>query len=691
MIPKEPGGLLSHYRLVEKIGEGGMGVVWKAVDTVLGRSVAIKFLPEALAQHPERRARLEREAKLLASLNHPNIASIYGLEEADGVLFLVMEFVPGETLEQLLEKGSLTGEEPLYFSRQIAGALETAHDRGVIHRDLKPANVKVTPEGMVKVLDFGLAKAFETEAGSGDISRSPTITTGGTRDGVILGTAAYMSPEQARGKPVDRRTDIWSFGCVLFEMITGARPFQGETLSDTSAAILKPDPDWSSVPITTSAGIESLVRKCLRKDSYQRLQHIGDARVEIDDLLEGRSATRPIPAAVSSVPPRRYPLWGLGLAAMVLVLLGALLGRLIFPTSGIPPERNPKVSHLARLTHDTGLSEGPTWSPDGRLLAFASNRSGNFEVYVRRVEGGQDINITNDPGQDFQPAFSPDGNRVAFISTRSSRSRMIKIAGLGLEFRTFGGDLWVAPALGGQARRLARDANFPAGDPGGRKIIYARGPEYHRSILEVAADGTGSRTILFSDASNWEIVRLRYSPGGKWISVEDSVDGEIFLIPSSGGEPRKLVEGSSHEWDPSGRYLYFLKREKLGGTRLHSVRVSELSGKVVENPNTVTLMTGLLRDLAISRDGKSLAVSELNGSRNLTLLPLDEEGKAPGGPEEILNRGQIIDTIPAFSPDGRRISFNSNRLGVNDLWILDLDTRRQKRLELPGDYQDTGW
>jgi serine/threonine protein kinase len=278
-----PGQTLSHYRLVEKIGEGGMGVVWKADDTVLGRQVAVKILPDDLAHDAERLARFRQEARLLASLNHPNIAAIHGLEESDGVRYLVLELVPGQTLAERIARGPLPVDEALTVCRQIAEALEAAHETGIIHRDLKPANVKVTPDGKVKVLDFGLAKAFEAGPASEpiDVSLSPTLTNAGTMAGVILGTAAYMSPEQARGKPVDKRTDIWSFGCVMYEMLTGRQAFPGETVSDTIAGILAREPDWEALPAQTPVKIKDLLRRCLQKDLNRRLRDPWDARLEI--------------------------------------------------------------------------------------------------------------------------------------------------------------------------------------------------------------------------------------------------------------------------------------------------------------------------------------------------------------------------------------------------------------------------
>ncbi len=286
------GTRLGRYEIVRMLGAGGMGEVYLARDTKLGREVAIKVLPEAFAQDSERLARFEREARLLASLNHPNIATVHGLEESDGLSFLVMELVPGLTLAERLARGPLPVDESLTVCRQIAEALEAAHEKGVIHRDLKPGNVKVTPDGKVKVLDFGLAKAFEAEGVAGDLTHSPTLTSPPTRAGVLLGTAAYMSPEQARGKPLDKRTDIWSFGCVMYEVLTGKKAFGGETVSDTIGAIMRGEPDWSVLPDATPPAVYRLLRRTLEKDSRERLRDIGDARIEIEEALTDAGTRR---------------------------------------------------------------------------------------------------------------------------------------------------------------------------------------------------------------------------------------------------------------------------------------------------------------------------------------------------------------------------------------------------------------
>ena len=289
-----PGTTLGPYQVTTKIGEGGMGEVWQARDTKLDRDVVLKVLPEAFTQDPDRLARFEREAKVLASLNHPNIGSIYGLEEAEGVKALVLELVEGPTLADRIKQGPIPIDEALPIAKQIAEALEAAHEQGVIHRDLKPANIKVREDGTVKVLDFGLAKAFQPDAGS-DPSESPTVTAA-TQQGVILGTAAYMSPEQASGKPVDKRSDIWSFGAVLFEMLTGTRPFQGETVAHVVAGVLNTEPEWSALPPETPAAIQKLLRRCLTKERQRRVPDIGMARFEIDDPSRHPPPTIPTPS-----------------------------------------------------------------------------------------------------------------------------------------------------------------------------------------------------------------------------------------------------------------------------------------------------------------------------------------------------------------------------------------------------------
>ncbi len=350
------GKTISHYRIVAKLGAGGMGEVYQATDTKLGREVAIKVLPGDFAHDPERLARFHREAQLLASLNHPNIAAIHGLEESNGVTFLVLELVPGKTLAEPLVTGPLAVQEALDICRQIAEGLEAAHEKGVFHRDLKPGNVKVTPEGKAKVLDFGLAKAFAGDGPATDLSRSPTVSAGSTREGFMLGTAAYMSPEQARARPLDKRTDIWSFGCVLYETLTGLQAFAGETIYDTIAKILDHEPNWEILPAATPPNVQVLLRRCLQKDRNHRLHDIADARIEIEEALhQGMKGEGPKVSA--SATSRR---WILGIAT-----LGCALACFILPTAA-GSISNPTIKHLSHARHRwaraTGHASSRVWS-----------------------------------------------------------------------------------------------------------------------------------------------------------------------------------------------------------------------------------------------------------------------------------------------------------------------------------------
>jgi serine/threonine protein kinase len=318
-MPLSAGTKLGSYEVVAQIGAGGMGEVYQAHDTKLGRDVAIKVLPEAVAHDAERLSRFQREAKMLAALNHPNIATIFGLEQSGGTHYLVMELVPGDTLQQRVQRdGAVPIEEALAIAKQIAEALEAAHEKGIIHRDLKPANVKVTPEGKVKVLDFGLAKAFEGGPSSVDMSNSPTLSQAATMQGVILGTAAYMSPEQARGRAVDKRTDIWAFGCVLYELLTGRQAFHGEDITEILASVVKSEPDWTALPANISPSIRVLLQRCLQNDKTLRMQAAGDVRIEIHEALSIPGTAGPT-AAVKGIHESGLRWLIVGVGALLLV------------------------------------------------------------------------------------------------------------------------------------------------------------------------------------------------------------------------------------------------------------------------------------------------------------------------------------------------------------------------------------
>ena len=396
------GTSLGGYHLQALIGAGGMGEVYRAHDAKLGRDVAIKILPSAFTSNPDRLARFEREARMLAALNHANICAIYGFEEAQGVRFLILELVEGDTLAHELAQASNAHEKdaglPLShvwdIARQIAEALEVAHDKGIIHRDLKPANIKITPHGIVKVLDFGLAKTVGGKGSSPDLSSAPLD--GARREGAVIGTAAYMSPEQARGLPVDKRTDIWAFGCVLFEMLTGRVTFPGDTVSDSIAKILEREPDWSALPAATPASIRRLLLRCLAKDPKQRLRDIGDVRLEIDAIDEV------VPAANGTketlAPGRSRTTW---VPWIALAVLGAAVVAWEARQPATTTEENPLANAtFSRVTNWEGTEEHAEISPDGRFVAFVADKAGQLDVWVSQVGTGKFDNLTARPRSD---------------------------------------------------------------------------------------------------------------------------------------------------------------------------------------------------------------------------------------------------------------------------------------------------
>jgi serine/threonine protein kinase len=424
------GTRLGPYEILSALGAGGMGEVYKARDTKLGRDVAIKILRRGFTSDPERLARFEREARMLASLNHPHIGAIYGVEEADGVRGLVLELVEGQTLAERIQHGALPVAEALAVARQIADALDAAHEKGIVHRDLKPANIKITPDGAVKVLDFGLAKAAVGDASTPDLSQSPTVTIGGTREGVILGTAAYMSPEQARGQVVDKRTDIWAFGCVLYEMLTGRAAFACNTITDTLAAIVQHEPDWTALRSATPPTIKRLLQRSLEKDAGRRLRDIADARVEIDEAL-----ARTRPHATDRRPwSRRVLPWALGLLAASAAAASTvffLRSRLASPASSL---------EMHQVTAFTDFATQPSLSADGRMLAFIRGPGSRLttagQVYVKLLPDGEPVQLTHDPMSKMMPVFSPDGSRIAYGVLTANGSW----------------DTWIVPVLGGEAR-----------------------------------------------------------------------------------------------------------------------------------------------------------------------------------------------------------------------------------------------
>jgi serine/threonine-protein kinase len=422
------GKTLGTFECTALLGKGGMGEVYKAKDQKLGRDVAIKVLPEEFAKDADRVSRFQREAKLLASLNHPNIAAIHGLEESDGTHFLVLELIEGDTLADRLKRGAIPVEESLKLALQIAEALEAAHEKGVIHRDLKPANIKVTPDGKVKVLDFGLAKAFAGEQAEVNLSHSPTLSEAATLQGVILGTAAYMSPEQARGKPVDKRTDIWAFGCVLYEMLTGKAAFQGEDVTEILAAVVKSGVDLDLLPANIHPRVREVITRCLQKEQRNRYRDIGEGQYEIKQVLADPSGVFVKPVAVAKS--RKKLRVGLPWVAAAIVLAGVAVWLL-------KPAPPPEPKQVVRFDYD--LPEGQQFtrndlgqieaymavSPDGSQFVYPTNKG----LYLRSIKEFEPKPIAGTDEGSRQPFFAPNGQSIGYFSSSDQKLKKIDISG----------------------------------------------------------------------------------------------------------------------------------------------------------------------------------------------------------------------------------------------------------------------
>jgi Tol biopolymer transport system component/predicted Ser/Thr protein kinase len=650
----KPGSKLLHYELVEKIGEGGMGVVWKAEDTTLDRHVAIKVLPDVLGQYPERLDRFEREAKVLASLRHANIAILHGLHQTDGVRFLVMEYVAGEDLSKRLSRGPLPVVEAMRICSQVAAALQRAHDQGVIHRDLKPANVMVAESDEVKVLDFGLAKVLDpsdaTDVGG---TVSPTVTSGGTVPGVVLGTAAYMSPEQARGKPTDRRTDIWSFGCVLYECLTGTSQFRGETVSDSIGAVLHKTPDWSLLPTDTPPIIKLLLRRCLQKDRDRRLHDIADARVELEEaiadpegsarvLLGDATSARPGTAGRSTI---RTSLLAIGFAAVA-----AVTAWLLKPLPDPPrPVLRKLEFHVDGVRHEQRM--WPLISPDGTRIAFVAGGS----LWIRALDDLEAIELTGTEGARL-PFWSPDGTQIGFHD--DSR-------------------LWRMPADGG-ARAMICETPRRLGARGGvtwtedGRVVFATA--WGGPLWEVAEGGGEPQAIVQPDP---ELVRdLHHAhalPGNAGIlSVVHRASGpsdRIVLIRD--GELETLLEHPGQElFTPAyaNGYIVYGRAQTTGTIwaapfSLESRAVTGPSFLVAESAETPS----------ISRDG-TLVYSGGTFLGAGQLVWVDRTGAVTdviGEPQQGLKN-------PMVSPDDSQAAVVATETAAWRIWIHDLErgTRR---------------
>jgi serine/threonine-protein kinase len=727
-----PQQTIAHYRITGKLGEGGMGEVWRATDTKLSRDVAIKILPEAFASDPDRLARFTREAQVLASLNHPNIAAIYGVEDRA----LVMELVDGATLAERLAQGPVPLEEALPIARQIAEALEYAHERGVIHRDLKPANIKITAEGRAKVLDFGLAKAMSGETASADPVNSPTLTMRATVAGVILGTAAYMAPEQAKGKPVDRRADIWAFGIVLLEMLTGKPVYSGETVSETLAAVIMKEPDLSALPAATPVAVHSLLRRCLDRDPRQRLRDVGEARIALEAApSKAEPPSLPAPATVRRT---GAPAWLAPILAASVLALGFFLWH-----ATRPPDR-PLMNFSVDLGPDAAPNNQFTAviSPDGRRLVYSARIAGGGTALATRLLDQSQANVLAGTENAILPFFKPDGEWIGFFA--DGRLKKISVQGgapvtlcdaANPRGAWWGEDgaivanldilhIFRVPEAGGGLPQLIGKAEehgdrtwrWPQILPGGQAVLVTAGASsgggYESASINVVQLATGQPKILLRGGYFG-----RYLPSGHLVYVHQ---GSLFAVPFDvrrleiRGTPVPVLHdvaafaasgAGQLDFSQTGTLVY--RSGKNGGDMSHlawldsagkmqplfsqssvaySPRLSP-DGKLVAitlnddisvyDPQRDATTRLTFRSEAANRfiswmpDGKHLIFGQATPSPDYAIWWARPNGS--GQPEKLFSAAELL--VPtSVAPDGRRIAFaREDRVTGMDLWTLPLD------------------
>ena len=663
----EPGQQLLHYRLVEKIGEGGMGAVWRATDTALGRDVAIKLLPRIFSETPERLARFEREARVLAALNHPNIAAIYGLHQAGEERFLAMELVEGEDLSKRLERGPLSVDQALNVAAQMAAGMEAAHEKGIVHRDLKPANVIVTPEGNLKLLDFGLAKAFENDPASGDPSLSPTMTSAGTVAGMILGTAAYMSPEQARGKPLDRRTDMWSFGCVLYECLVGSTLFGGETVSDSLAAILRKDPDWSKLPDETPPMVRLLLRRCLTRDPAKRLRDAGGARLELEQAIEDPSIEA-LGLASAGVAPVAQPRSFLRSLPWLLTGAVALLATFFALRQGSPSQDSSTARRLMipvpnatqSMFQDGGGVSPPAASPDGRFVVFGrTDDDGVSRLWLRPFDNFEPRALPGTEGANYA-FWSPDSRHIGFY--RGGRLKRIEMSSGRIQ------------PVGGEGAFIPRGASW--GTNG--QILFA--PNSNTGIWIIDAAGGEARQLTapdpdIADASHrWP----HFLPDGDhylyllWTNNLTALEqyGGVYLASISGDtEPVRLVANtSSMAYAPPG-YLLVVQEENLMAIPFDATQ-GELSGaaSVIAGDVQFSNNSGYAA-FSVSAEGTLVYAQGDTTTPPATFVWYDRDGNRSAASIEPT---PLMGWLRLSSDATRAISIMPSATGDGELWLIDL-------------------
>jgi serine/threonine-protein kinase len=654
-MPLTPGTRLGPYEIAAVIGAGGMGEVYRAHDSRLNRDVAIKTLPAAFAEDGNRLARFQREAQVLAALSHPNIAGIHGLEQSAGTIALVMEFVDGPTLAEQIAGGPIAIPEALAIARQISAALEAAHEKGIIHRDLKPANIKLTAEGQVKVLDFGLAKAMGADSASGSAAasvNSPTLTMESTRAGVILGTAAYMSPEQARGRPVDKRADIWAFGVVLFEMLTGHMLFQGETVSDTLAGVLRADLDWTILPADTPPAVRRLLERCLQRDAKKRLRDIGDAWFEIDSPPPAAAA--PIPAA----PTKNQRLPWIACGAAVLIAAAAIAWAVLHKPAEVPRQVVRWSYSQEKLFYTLGLSR------EGSRLAYSELDGTRISLALRPMDQPVAAPVP-DTDRGVAATFSPDGQWMVFADVGDSQGAPAKLK--------------KKPVTGGTAVTLCdvpdKARGIAWGDNG--DIVFDGG----KGLMRISSSGGAPEQVTTVDSSKHEIAHSwpYVMPGSRTVlfRIRSASGSQVALLDLKSHVTRVLIQnGSSPRYASSGHLIYY-RDGTLFAAPFDAARL-ELAGPEAPVVEDVASVDPDGADYSISDQG--LLVYMTGGGRGLTTILnwADRKGKLePVSDAKLWGTGRL-------SPDMTHVA-NTIRAGeADDIWTYDLTRRTALRLTFEG-------
>ena len=669
-MPLPAGTKLGPYEIISPLGVGGMGEVYRARDAKLGRDVALKVISPQFATDHERMGRFQREAQVLASLNHPHIAAIYGFEDSSGVSALVMELVEGPTLAERIHRGALPVDESLTIARQIADALECAHEKGIVHRDLKPANVKLDSADNVKVLDFGLAKALQDDASSTDIHNSPTLTMGSTKAGMILGTAAYMSPEQAKGKSADRRADIWSFGVVLYEMLTGQQAFGGETVSDSLASVIKDAPDFTKLPAQTPARVRELLQRCLQKDPKQRLQAIGDARITLDETISGSSVSgyNAAPASAPSLAPAQthtaYPqppaqsahtasrwLPWLLVAALAFGLIAAVIALLHSPRA--TDARAVELALPLPAGQPLDTANGPAFaiSPDGSRIAFvvAGLAAGSGHLYLRDLDQPDAVELEG-AGNAAAPFFSPDGQWIGYFGDGKLKKISIR---------------------GGTPFILANAPGYRGGDWGEDDTIVFPN-EFTSGLYRISASGGNAEPLTHLDLQRGETTHRwpQILPGGQAVIYTSSTNNNFFQQASidvaslKGGKTQTLVENAYYARYLAGGYLAYVSQRTMFVAPFDA-KALKLTGPAI--PVLQHLASDLSNggvQFAVSRSGSAIFSVGKADDDNLNLAMFDRKGVAT-----VLLKDQTDAASPHFSPDGKRIAFQKGHAGI---WVYDI-------------------